>query len=65
MVNQSEYGKEILCAPQILECAGLLHDLGNPPFGHFGEVVIREWFKKELDSEQFTFKNKKIKKYLI
>ena len=26
--------------PVVLSCAGLLHDLGNPPFGHFGEVVI-------------------------
>ena len=28
----------------ILQCAGLLHDIGNPPFGHFGESAIREWF---------------------
>ena len=26
----------------ILQCAGLIHDIGNPPFGHFGEDVIRE-----------------------
>lgn len=32
----------------ILQCAGLLHDIGNPPFGHFGETVIRQWFKKNL-----------------
>ncbi len=32
----------------ILQCAGLLHDIGNPPFGHFGETVIREWFQKNL-----------------
>lgn len=31
--------------PSILSCAGLLHDIGNPPFGHFGEVVIGEWFQ--------------------
>ncbi|MCH5208180.1 MAG: dNTP triphosphohydrolase [Oscillospiraceae bacterium] len=29
----------------ILECAGLIHDIGNPPFGHFGEFSIRQWFK--------------------
>ena len=33
----------------ILLCAGLLHDLGNPPFGHFGEAVIGEWFHSNLD----------------
>lgn len=32
----------------ILQCAGLLHDIGNPPFGHFGETVIRQWFLKNL-----------------
>ncbi len=32
----------------ILSCAGLLHDLGNPPFGHVGEEIIREWFEKNL-----------------
>ncbi len=32
----------------ILQCAGLLHDIGNPPFGHFGETVIRDWFTENL-----------------
>lgn len=32
----------------VLLCAGLLHDLGNPPFGHFGETVIQEWFQNNL-----------------
>lgn len=32
----------------ILQCAGLLHDIGNPPFGHFGETVIRDWFRTRM-----------------
>lgn len=37
----------------ILECAGLIHDIGNPPFGHFGEVEIREWFARNLTKLKF------------
>lgn len=37
----------------VLLCAGLLHDLGNPPFGHFGETTIGDWFKKHLDFLQY------------
>lgn len=32
----------------ILQCAGLLHDIGNPPFGHFGETAIRDWFRENI-----------------
>ena len=30
--------------PALLAAAGLAHDLGNPPFGHQGELSIRRWF---------------------
>ena len=47
--------KEDIC--NILQCAGLLHDIGNPPFGHFGECVIRDWFKKNLGAIDFKGKS--------
>lgn len=46
----------------VLLCAGLLHDLGNPPFGHFGEVIIGDWFKEHLDS--INYKDKPLRKWL-
>lgn len=47
----------------ILQCAGLLHDIGNPPFGHFGETVIREWFLKNL--KKYTYKGKNLEELLL
>lgn len=46
--------------PVVLSCAGLLHDIGNPPFGHFGEVVIGNWFKNAFKSDDFMYRGKKI-----
>lgn len=31
----------------IVQCAALIHDIGNPPFGHAGEEAIRDWFKSQ------------------
>ncbi|MGC3934398.1 dGTP triphosphohydrolase [Pseudomonas atacamensis] len=32
--------------PALLAAIGLVHDMGNPPFGHQGEYAIRNWFVK-------------------
>lgn len=34
--------------PTILSSASLLHDVGNPPFGHITEDIISDWFKENL-----------------
>ena len=46
----------------ILQCAGLIHDIGNPPFGHFGEEVIRDWFTDNLPL--LTYKGKPLTEIL-
>ena len=33
----------------IVENACLLHDIGNPPFGHFGESAIKDWMAKNIE----------------
>ena len=44
------YGLDELTGPfeSIVEMACLMHDIGNPPFGHFGEAAINDWFKQRL-----------------
>jgi dGTPase len=34
----------------ILRSASLIHDIGNPPFGHYGEDVIKNYFTEFLNS---------------
>ncbi|BBG66214.1 deoxyguanosinetriphosphate triphosphohydrolase [Hydrogenimonas sp.] len=33
----------------IVQTACLAHDLGNPPFGHAGEDVIKVWFRENVE----------------
>lgn len=43
---ECRYMEEI---PTIMQVACLCHDIGNPPFGHAGEYVIREWCSNNSD----------------
>ena len=45
-----EYRLDELTGPfeSIVEMACLMHDIGNPPFGHFGEAAINDWFRQRL-----------------
>ncbi|MEL7499558.1 MAG: dGTP triphosphohydrolase [Planctomycetota bacterium] len=38
----------------IAATCGILHDLGNPPFGHAGEAAIAHWFESRFDSSELA-----------
>jgi len=40
---------------QIIQVGCLIHDIGNPPFGHAGENTIREWVAKH---DELVFNNR-------
>ncbi len=50
---KDKYDKEInpYDVAYIIQTACLAHDIGNPPFGHAGEEIIKEWFKKNKDKK--------------
>lgn len=47
----AQYGLENLenATQSMVEMACLMHDIGNPPFGHFGEKAINDWFKQNIE----------------
>ncbi|MCG9079171.1 dGTP triphosphohydrolase [Laribacter hongkongensis] len=47
--GNSEGYEKLAAFVNIVETACLLHDIGNPPFGHLGEAAIKEWFKSEQE----------------
>jgi dGTPase len=34
----------------VVEMSCLMHDIGNPPFGHFGEQAINDWFERHVEN---------------
>ncbi|GKX63022.1 deoxyguanosinetriphosphate triphosphohydrolase [Pragia fontium] len=48
-IEQLGLDKTLDSFESIVEMACLMHDVGNPPFGHFGEAAINNWFSKRLN----------------
>ncbi|NRD47697.1 dGTP triphosphohydrolase [Corallococcus exiguus] len=43
--------QQVLDIEAIAATCGLIHDLGNPPFGHAGEEAIGSWFRTHFGAE--------------
>lgn len=54
----NDYTAAVDNVPTILKTAALLHDMGNPPFGHLGEEIISTWFSNNLVN--LYYENQKI-----
>lgn len=44
---------------EVAYLSSLLHDIGNPPFGHYGEDVIRQYFEKNWESLSYWYNGQK------
>jgi dGTPase len=48
--------------PVLLKNSCLVHDIGNPPFGHFGEAVIQDYFSKLFVRKDIKFNLTEVEK---
>lgn len=51
--NSGSYDK-LAAFVNTIETACLLHDIGNPPFGHLGESAVKEWFGDSSDQKDLA-----------
>ena len=50
--KEDDFGaNKVAAIESIAATCGLIHDLGNPPFGHVGEQAIANWFKERCHPE--------------
>ena len=47
--------RDIRAIEAIAMTCGVIHDLGNPPFGHAGEMAIQDWFANKLRKDKGFF----------
>lgn len=58
--NECLRSKLIRTIPVILQTVSLFHDIGNTPFGHFGEDTISNYFIKHVQNNMLTNQNQLI-----
>lgn len=53
--EQKDYWKNNgIALSNIVETSCLMHDIGNPPFGHFGEAAISKWANSKEAIDTFS-----------